>query len=1369
MKRIPLFILVFILGVCGAYSQNFSWSPEPVAIKNGTNNTIHDICYGKDGFVWLATDQGITRYDGFHFRDHPLVFSTDHLSRPLYQAVKSLKESSDGLFYIQLYLGGIICFDKEQEKYLPVRFNRSVGLRSILDFCWNDGFLYLVTSDGLFRARVVRKKEKETTDFVFCTMEAEPLVKGKIANLCADGKRNLFFTQGGKKVICYGIADKKTSLIGEYGAVSRLFLTNGYLWIDRLWNDLICYDLKRHSDRIIPIRTVGHCDFSGLYVTKLICKDKQTFFVTTWDGLFRLDFDNEKLCESPYSLDLVVTDVEPFYSNIERKMTGALWDDQQKILWVSTFGGGLVKFDISEQIYRVQQELRARINGMVEDAQGYVWLMMSNGTLMKSVSPSLSSRTHFEEWKGAALFDGHNRIYKDRNGYIWLGNNHGTVVRLNPLTDEAVTFSLVTEKGERWDTSISQFCMDSRNRLWVATSGGLALVDPQTRRCRKIEPPGKALGGVFTIAEDKEGSIWIGTSKGVKRLEYSDTDSHAHWKEGYEKGCGLEEMPVQLLYVNNSNQIYVAYSNVVARIDEKDIDRIKTVYTLNHGLISGYVSCMVDDQIGNTWAGGNIGIGIIKNGQSNFYNYLSVGNCISGCRLNDGRLLWTDSWTLLFFDPAVFKSQSGRKKLMLTGVEMNGKAVLAGEKWNGQKILSVSPEKQNSLVFNSKNHDFSLYFSDLHYGMLQRKLSYRLLPEESEWQTKLLGQDLSYSKLPIGEYLLQVKLVYPDAKESEVMQIPIRIKPDWYRSRWAYWCYGGMLFLLLAWGYSFMSRRKRRNRLERDRELLLRNTLSREKMKQERKQEMETLQNRLLAVFVKELRTPLSLIIAPLKEMLEDHAIFENFLQRGQIAYRNSLRMLDTCNQLLAVYEYGNLDEKLAVAPYQVGKLVEDKLFDIRELFKVYPIQFHYDRRIKKDTVVYVDRKKMEFIIHNLLTNALTHTKYAGKVSLTVCETLCEQTPCVSLTVEDDAKVQVKTRDLCLSDELFGDGMVMVEVGYVIMKQIVEMHHGTIQIESSVDKGTKVIVNLPLDRAVLESDPNLSFVEPEEQEESESQRTVEIGFASDKTSAVVLEDTGLPAFSESRKTLLIVEDQKDIRLYLKVLFSKEYNLLMATNGQEGIDMAVKELPDLIICDVMMPVKDGFECCREIKEGLETCGIPIIMLTARVEEEDIIRGLDLGADDYLLKPFVCGVLKAKVRNLINGRLALKQMYTKLFMLPGTDAMEMGEADLEDGNVTVEDSFISSVIKIVEDNICKEDFSVKKLAAEMNMSQPTLYRKVKMKTDYTIIELVRGVRMRRAAVLLKTKQYAVQEVAEMVGYNDIPTFRKHFVDTAFSFKL
>jgi len=255
---------------------------------------------------------------------------------------------------------------------------------------------------------------------------------------------------------------------------------------------------------------------------------------------------------------------------------------------------------------------------------------------------------------------------------------------------------------------------------------------------------------------------------------------------------------------------------------------------------------------------------------------------------------------------------------------------------------------------------------------------------------------------------------------------------------------------------------------------------------------------------------------------------------------------------------------------------------------------------------------------------------------------------------------------------------------------------------------------------------------------------------------------GMTLTDEEKKTILIVEDHKDIRLYLKVLFGNEYNLLMATNGQEGVDMAMKELPDLIICDVMMPIKDGFECCREVKECPETCSIPFIMLTAKVEDDDIIHGLELGADDYVLKPFTPGILKAKVSNLINGRQTLKQMYAKLFKLPGADAVDADETEQPGEEAKAEDPFITSVIKIVEENICEADFSVKKLASELNMSQPTLYRKVKQSTDYTIIELIRGVRMRRAGVLLKTKQYGVQEVAEMVGYNDIPTFRKHFVD-------
>ena len=814
---------------------------------------------------------------------------------------------------------------------------------------------------------------------------------------------------------------------------------------------------------------------------------------------------------------------------------------------------------------------------------------------------------------------------------------------------------------------------------------------------------------------------------------------------------------MRTIYVNNSNQIYVAYLNMVLRIDGRDKDKLEAIYTLENGLTSGHISCMVDDQLGNTWAGNNSGIITIRNGQEAFYSYLSAGNCSSVCRLRDGRLLWANFWGLIFFDPATFKINRGTKKLMLTDIEVDGSVVLAGEKRNGQIVLPLAPEKLRKLVLNTKNNDFRLYFSDLRYETAQRKIAYRLLPEDEDWKMQQLGKCLWYNRLPVGEYALQVKLVFPDGTEGDVIQVPIVVKAGWYRSVGAYWAYGVLIVILLYIIYWHFKRKNTRRLMHRDREILLRESLNVEKMKLEQKQEIDTMRNRLLMLFVQKLRTPLSLIIGPLKDMLEELKLIPGFAARGQVAYRNSLRMLDACNQLLAIYGHSSLNEKLQLAPYQVEKLIDNNLFDIREILKVYPIHFQYEKRVKKELEFYVDKRKVEFIIHNLLTNAFAHINYAGNVSLTISETMEENQHYVTITVEDDGNASINSLGQILpGNKMAGSEPGFIEVGFTVMQRMMEIHHGKISLVDSPEKNAKISVSFPLDKSVLKNDPNIEFVDPEKNKDIEF-GSMEIAQLNSMAAEDIVQST-----SGTKKTLLIVEDQRDIRLYLKILFDKEYNLLMATNGQEGVDMAIKELPDLIICDIMMPVKDGFECCREVKEGLETCGIPFIMLTAKVEDEDVVHGLEIGADDYVLKPFTPSILKAKVRALLNSRQVLKQMYTKLFMLPGADTAGVSETEQPDEHVKVEDPFISSVIKIVEDNIGKADFSVKKLAAEMNMSQPTLYRKVKQNTDYTIIELIRGVRMRRAAVLLKTKQYAVQEVAEMVGYNDIPTFRKHFVD-------
>lgn len=1369
-----IFTILVLFEICRAFPQDIHWNPEPMIIKNGINDrTVYDISSSKEGFLWLATDEGITRYDGFRFRNYPLVTSLDSTSIPLNQVVKSLKESQDGLLYLQLFQGGMTCFDKKKEIYLPLHFDKPFNIRGIQDFCWNGETLYLATTQGLFSSTSQRVKEDDK-DIVSCTLKVKPLVKGNITHLCADGKTNLYLVIDGDRVVRYDLATGKSSLMQQGNVVNRIFLMNGYLWICKSWSDLVCYDLKSGKERMISIGTIDKVDYSTSYITDLTCKNKKIYYLTTLEGLFRLEFDNEDLSESPYSLEAVVQNEGRFGLRMDTRMMSVCWDNDQKNLWTSGSGGGIAKFDISNNMYnRVKQEFKSRVHGMVEDAKGYVWLVMNDGKIMKSTTPEFSINTSFELWTKSSDFFGHYHIYKDQNECIWLGNNHGEVVWIDPDTDTKESFQLQTKEGEKMDAAIYQFCMDSRKRLWVATSHGLMQVDPGSRACSKIEPLNEKIDGVLSVAEDKEGNIWLGTNKGLKRLEWQG--ERILLVGNYERENRLEESAVRTVFVNNYNQIYAVYLNAIVRIDGRDKEKFESIYTLRNGLTCGHVSCMVDDQVGNTWGGNSVGIITIRNGGDSFYNYLSAGACVAVCRLHDGQLLWADSKGLIYFDPEVVKSNTGSQKLLLTDIEVNGESIMAGETRNGQMILSSSPDVQKELVFNSDNNDFRLYFSDLCFETMQRKIAYRLLPLDKDWHVKSLSEGLGYNRLPAGKYILETKLIFLDAKESGTIEIPIVVKSEWYYTIWVYVIYGLLVAALVYFIFRRFRVRDIRRQVRRNREMILKENLNLEKMKHEQKVEIDAMRNRLLTLFVQELRTPLSLIIAPLKDLLEEQSLVPHFASRAQMAYRNSLRMLDVCNQLLAIYEQGNQNEKLEVTPCQIEKLIDGNLFDYRELLKAHPITFQFEKRIKKNLECYVDKKKLETILHNLLSNAFTHTNYTGTVSLTVCETMERQMHYVTIIVEDDGKGWVKTTEQLMNDKVQENDIPSVQLGFTFMRHIVEMHHGIISLESIEGKGTKVVVSLPLGKTVFENDPNVVFVNPDtsknDMPESQQEQLLTDMATNDilKQKVVVpaeisiSEETKASSVTGSKKTLLIVEDHKDIRLYLKVLLGKEYNLLMATNGQEGVDIAKKELPDLIICDVMMPVKDGFECCREVKEGLETCNIPFIMLTAKVEDEDIIHGLEMGADDYILKPFTPGILKAKIHNLINGRIALKQIYTRLFTLPGMDNVtEKNEADTAKDEVKVEDPFISSVIKIVEDNICEADFSVKKLASEMNMSQPTLYRKVKQSTDYTIIELIRGVRMRRAAVLLKTKRYGVQDVAEMVGYNDIPTFRKHFVD-------
>ncbi|MEG1565052.1 MAG: response regulator, partial [Bacteroides sp.] len=780
-----------------------------------------------------------------------------------------------------------------------------------------------------------------------------------------------------------------------------------------------------------------------------------------------------------------------------------------------------------------------------------------------------------------------------------------------------------------------------------------------------------------------------------------------------------------------------AYASRLIQIDGRNKEKVETSYSLMDGLASGRIYCLVDDQNGNTWVGGNSDIMTLRNHKKELYDRYLPGSYNHVCRLQDGRLLWADSDELLFFDPVNLKHRLHKDKLQIADLHINGSSV------------PLNGNKSGPLVLEAQDNDFRLFFTDLQFESLQRKMLYRLQPDEKEWKMGTMGEGIDYRHLPSGEYTLQVKQVYLDGSEGEVLEIAVKVKKHcWF----TYGAFLGYLLVmgLMSWGtYLHVRQRAKRKEVQREREAKLNEIMTVVKMKEIKTQEVENMRNELLTMMVQKLRSPITLIIAPLKELLQEADQMSGRLSdKILVAYRNAIGMLDSCNQLFDIYAQGFPSNELNLSSYSVDALLDSVVHDISELMRVYRIDFRYEKKQNKETAIWVDKKKISIVLHNLLSNALNHTRFSGIIRLTAQETVKDGKRYGMFTVTDNGTEWIKEwkKQANAGDQV---DLSSVVFGFSVMQKLVKHHHGSLQIEMEEESGTKAIIYLPLDKGVYDADAHVHFVYVIDS----AQENLLKEKAEDRAALVhvlppLLTEESAPV-ARGKKKILVVDDHKDIRLYLKVLLGIEYNVVFAINGKEGVSLAKSELPDLILCDVMMPIMDGFECCRLLKEGLDTCHIPLVMLTAKVEDDDIIKGLELGADDYMLKPFTPSILKAKIKNLINGRVYLKQLYTKLLMLPGEDQASVTTDSKEQAGFK-EDPFIASVIRIVEENLCEMDFSVKKLAESLSMSQPTLYRKVKQSTDFTIVELIRGVRMRKAAKLLKQKTHTVQEVVEMVGY-------------------
>lgn len=497
---------------------------------------------------------------------------------------------------------------------------------------------------------------------------------------------------------------------------------------------------------------------------------------------------------------------------------------------------------------------------------------------------------------------------------------------------------------------------------------------------------------------------------------------------------------------------------------------------------------------------------------------------------------------------------------------------------------------------------------------------------------------------------------------------------------------------------------------------------------EQRLKEAESIHDNFFIETIHEMRTPLSLVLGSLALVVQNKDDNKDMSTQLLSAYRNTLALQDLADQLIGTRRANDVANYLRIARYDMVEISRQ----ICDLFVDWVAMNNVDFQINTETSVlwiWLDRRKVEYALRTLLSNAFKNTFAYGKVTLNLSVVRQNGKAYCAVSVQDE-------------------GLDENESARRGLKQVSDMVDdiGGFFSNETTSAGTVYTMLIPLGKQHL-MERRVEFVEPE----------ADLVKLNDRQKEEIAEFIQvIPQKKETGKKILVIDDSDQIRWFLKHVFAREYEILEARNGDEGVQMAREKMPDLVLCDVMMPVKDGFETCKELKSDPHTSQIPVVMLTAKVESEDVITGIEAGADDYITKPFDVEILRSKLNSLVKRREQLKQYFTN------TLAGSSDKSKEADTPVVPSNPFMDLVVKNIEMHLDDSTFEAKVLADSLNMSLPTLYRKIKQFSDCSILELTRTIRLKKAAELIQTQQYSVQEVAEMVGFNDTATFRKRFTE-------
>lgn len=1049
---------------------------------------------------------------------------------------------------------------------------------------------------------------------------------------------------------------------------------------------------------------------------------------------------------------------------------------------------------------------KGKVTSIIEDNQGNIWVSM----LQKGVFMQRNIQNDFN-YMGFRL--GNLNVIGE-NCVTSLSINQGNQVWVGTDKDGLYLFNIATRSVEGHflnQSTVLTLCKDQQGRTWVGTyTDGLGYMDA----AGSFHPVDLGISksvGIFDIKQDPQGNIWIATmGEGLFCLQKDGSRRNYKAKYGADNNLKINCLPndylIKMAFSKDGNHVYVATSVGLACLDRKRNSWVSTfkginclnknsfshcvfvdskdhvwygtedgafcfdfrkgikpkLYTTANGLTDNSVASITEDYQGNIWLGTIKGLNklALKSGtitkfyaesglQSNEFSDASV------CTTQDGKtILMGGSGGLNWFQADQVRQHPWQAKVVISGFILNNKMVTPGMKSGSYTITDNWATFSRDFQLSHEDNTFTLQLSTFTYNDVEQ-ISYVYSINGDAWRTVPAGQnELAFSHMAPGRYKYRIKAIC-NGYETPVKEFTITIHPAWYASIWAKLFY---LLLLIAAIMLYLRYRKR----QMEDQLILQQHIHAEDMGEAKIKFFMNISH--------EIRTPLTLIITPLlsliKEDKEPHrqGIYE-------IIRKNSERILHLINQMMDLrkIDKGQMVMRMCQTDMVAFINEEYKLFRQQALAKNIDFEYQHD---SEELPVWIDRNNFDKVIINILSNAFKFTPTAGHILLSLTHT------------EHHAYISVKDSGIGIPKDKLetifqrfyqtpadpSDRNVGTGIGLDLTRSLVELHYGTISARnnegekgSKFEHGSEFIIRIPLGKDHLKPEELIDEEEIKEKQNQElaevEQLEQEVKEAEDTENATGISDMPekTPASTSAsargnKAEIVIVEDEEDIQDYLKAQLSSDFKIRTYPNGKVALNEILKNKPDLIISDVMMPEMDGTTLCTKLKTNINTNDVPVILLTAKSREEDQLEGLQTGADAYILKPFNMDILRRTIINLLTMRRTLKNKFT---------GNESQKEKVEQRKIqTPDDALMQRVMEVINENIGDSDLSVDMIAQKVGISRVHLHRKMKELTNQTPHSFIRNIRLQQAAKLLKDGKQSITEVMYACGFSNSASFSTMF---------